>query len=50
MNYLEKNWKIQKLFEDLKTVKHKKITKVLNDYNKVIFRNRKKLSQKIRKM
>ncbi len=44
MNYLENIGKnAKKAFEDLKTVKHKKITKVLNDYNKVIFRNRKKI-------
>ncbi|MDC3127136.1 glutamate-5-semialdehyde dehydrogenase [Candidatus Pelagibacter bacterium] len=41
MKYLEKiGKKSRKAFEDLKTVKHERIKKVLNDYNKELLRNK----------
>ena len=44
MNYLEKIGKNAKLaFEDLKSVKHIKIKKVLEDYNKSLLKNKKKI-------
>ena len=42
MNYLEKIGKnAKKAFEDLKKVKHSKIKKVLNEYNKSLLNNKK---------
>ena len=48
MNYL-KNIGInaKKAFEDLKVIKHNKIIKVLENYNKSLLRNKKKLLEKI---
>ena len=44
MNYLEKIGKdAKKAFEDLKTVKHKKIKKVLENYNKSLLDNKRKI-------
>ena len=44
MSYLEKIGKnAKKAFEDLKTVKHKKIKKVLDNYSKALFQNKKKI-------
>ncbi len=44
MKYLEKIGKNAKTaFEDLKSVNHNKIRKTLNDYNKIISRNKKKI-------
>ena len=44
MQYLEKIGKnARKAFESLKTVKHKKIIKVLNEYNKIISINKKEI-------
>ncbi len=44
MKYLEKIGKnSRKAFEDLKTVKHDRIKKVLNDYNKELLRNKKQI-------
>ena len=41
MQYLEKIGKnSRKAFEDLKTIKHNRIKKVLNDYNQEIFKNK----------
>ncbi len=41
MHYLEKIGKnSRKAFEDLKTIKHNRIKKVLNDYNHEIFKNK----------
>ena len=41
MHYLEKIGKnSRKAFEDLKTIKHNRIKKVLNDYNQEIFKNK----------
>ena len=37
----------RKAFEDLKNVNHKKIKKVLIDYNKSLLKNKKKLLKKI---
>ena len=43
MNYLEKiGINAKKAFEDLKSTKHNKIVKVLNEYNKSLFKNKKK--------
>ncbi len=43
MKYLETIGKnSRKAFEDLKTVKHYRIEKVLNDYNKALSVNKKK--------
>ena len=43
MSYLENIGKnAKKAFEDLKKVKHAKIKKVLDGYNKIIFKNKKK--------
>jgi len=44
MQYLKKIGKnAKKAFEDLKTVKHKKIKKVLDNYSKALFQNKKKI-------
>ena len=44
MNYLENIGKnAKKAFEDLKTVKHSKIKKVLENYNKSLLTNKKKI-------
>ena len=44
MNYLENIGKnAKKAFEDLKTVKHSKIKKVLENYNKSLLKNKKKI-------
>ena len=44
MKYLEKiGLNARKAFEDLKTVKHYKIKSVLNSYNAVILKNKKKI-------
>ena len=44
MNYLESTGKnAKKAFEDLKDVEHKKIKKVLDNYNKLLLKNTKKL-------
>mgnify|MGYP006094153025 FL=1 len=44
MNYLEKIGKdAKKAFEDLKTIKHKKIKKVLENYNKSLLDNKRKI-------
>ncbi len=44
MKYLEKIGKnARKAFENLKAVKHEKIKKVLNDYNKTLLRNKKRI-------
>ena len=44
MQYLEKIGKnAKKAFEDLKNVKHVKIKKVLNDYNKILLKYKKKI-------
>ena len=44
MKYLEKIGKnSRKAFEDLKAVKHDKIKKALNDYNKELLRNKKQI-------
>ena len=44
MSYLENIGKnAKKAFEDLKTVKHAKIKKVLENYNKSLFKNKKKI-------
>ena len=44
MQYLEKIGKnARKAFEDLKTIKHDRIKKVLNDYNKSLWKNKKKI-------
>mgnify|MGYP001205999735 CR=1 FL=1 len=44
MNYLENIGKnAKKAFEDLKTVKHSKIKKVLENYNKTLLTNKKKI-------
>ena len=44
MQYLEKIGKnAKKAFEDLKNVKHIKIKKVLNDYNKILLKYKKKI-------
>ena len=43
MNYLENIGKnAKKAFEDLKTIKHSKIKKVLESYNKSLLVNKKK--------
>ncbi len=43
MNYLQKIGKnAKKAFEDLKAIKHIKIKKVLEDYNKSLLVNKKK--------
>ena len=44
MSYLEKIGKnAKKAFEDLKTIKHEKIKKVLDSYNKSLLTNKKKI-------
>ncbi len=44
MQYLKNIGKnARSAFEDLKLVNHKKVVKVLNDYNKTLFRNKKKI-------
>ena len=44
MSYLENIGKnAKKAFEDLKTVKHSKIRKVLENYNKSLLTNKKKI-------
>ena len=44
MNYLENIGKnAKKAFEDLKTIKHNKIKKVLENYNKSLLKNKKKI-------
>ena len=48
MNYLEKIGKnAKKAFEDLKIIKHHKIKKILENYNKSLLKNKKKLLVKI---
>ena len=50
MNYLETiGKKARKAFEDLKSVKHFKIKKVLEDYNKSLLNNKKRIIQENRK-
>ena len=50
MNYLETiGKKAKKAFEDLKSIKHIKIKKVLEDYNKSLLRNKKKIIQENQK-
>ena len=50
MQYLEKIGKnSRKAFEDLKTIKHNKIKKVLNDFNKEIFKNKSNIIRENRK-
>jgi len=44
MQYLKNIGKnARSAFEDLKSVNHKKVVKVLNDYNKTLFRNKRKI-------
>jgi len=44
MQYLKKIGKnARKAFKELKTINHKKINKVLNDYNKILLKNKKKI-------
>ena len=44
MKYLEQIGKNARIaFEDLKTIKHRKITRVLDNYNKALFMNKKKI-------
>ena len=50
MSYLETiGKKAKKAFEDLKSIKHSKIKKVLEDYNKSLIRNKKRIIQENRK-
>ena len=50
MNYLETiGKKARKAFEDLKSIKHSKIKKVLEDYNKSLLKNKKRIIQENRK-
>ena len=50
MSYLETiGKKAKKAFKDLKSVKHSKIKKVLEDYNKSLLKNKKKIIQENRK-
>ncbi len=50
MSYLETIGKqAKKAFEDLKSIKHSKITKVLEDYNKSLIKNKKRIIQENRK-
>ena len=50
MNYLETiGKKARKAFEDLKSVNHSKIKKVLEDYNKSLLKNKKRIIQENRK-
>jgi len=50
MSYLETiGKKAKKAFEDLKSIKHSKIKKVLEDYNKSLLRNKKRIIQENRK-
>ena len=50
MSYLENIGKnAKKAFEDLKTVKHAKITKVLEDYSKSLLVNKKRIINENRK-
>ena len=45
MSYLEKIGKnAKKAFEDLKSIKHEKIKKVLDSYNKSLLTNKKKIN------
>ena len=49
MSYLENIGKnAKKAFEDLKTVKHAKITKVLEDYSKSLLVNKKRIINEYR--
>ena len=51
MKYLEEIGKnAKKAFEDLKSIKHNKIVRVLDNYNKAISKNKKGSSKKIKKM
>ena len=51
MSYLENIGKnAKKAFEDLKTIKHDKIKKVLESYNKSLLINKQKIIKKIKKM
>ena len=50
MNYLENIGKnAKKAFEDLKTIKHNKIKKVLESYNKSLLINKKKIIKENKK-
>ncbi len=50
MSYLETiGKKAKKAFEDLKSIKHSKIKKVLEDYNKSLLKNKKRIIQENRK-
>ena len=50
MGYLETiGKKARKAFEDLKSIKHSKIKKVLEDYNKSLLKNKKRIIQENRK-
>ena len=50
MSYLETiGKKARKAFEDLKSIKHSKIKKVLEDYNKSLLKNKKRIIQENRK-
>ena len=50
MSYLEIiGKKARKAFEDLKSIKHSKIKKVLEDYNKSLLKNKKRIIQENRK-
>ncbi|MBD1146904.1 glutamate-5-semialdehyde dehydrogenase [Pelagibacterales bacterium SAG-MED28] len=50
MNYLETiGKKARKAFEDLKSIKHFKIKKVLEDYNKYLLKNKKRIIQENQK-
>ena len=45
MGYLETiGKKARKAFEDLKSIKHSKIKKVLEDYNKSLLKNKKNIN------
>ena len=46
MNYLANIGKnAKKAFEDLKNIKHAKIKKVLENYNKILFKNKNQLDR-----
>ena len=50
MGYLETiGKKARKAFEDLKSIKHSKIKKILEDYNKSLLKNKKRIIQENRK-
>ena len=50
MSYLENIGKnAKKAFEDLKTIKHDKIKKVLESYNKSLLINKQKIIKKIKR-